>query len=223
MIGACGRGVRNRGVTTNLEPEGSDGQRSGHPRNSPRCQPDDLLKSHPEIGPWRPRVGIAPRISDAELVTLAVMQALLGFTPERRWLRHVSANLPGMFPLLPAQPGYNKRLRKLAGVMQTVIAHLGKDSGLRSEAASKTPSKTVDSPCCDPLERRETPAPAPNSSNPYAKSLSPSTTRSKANSTSKPTAGAPLPASRSASCNASSPSPQRSGTTATPDNATYDP
>ena len=91
---------------------------------------DDLLKSHPEIAPWRPRVGIAPRISDAELVTLAVMQALLGFTPERRWLRHVSANLPGMFPLLPAQPGYNKRLRKLAGVMQTVIAHLGKDSGL---------------------------------------------------------------------------------------------
>ena len=38
---------------------------------------DDLLKSHPEIAPWRPRVGIAPRISDAELVTLAVMQALL--------------------------------------------------------------------------------------------------------------------------------------------------
>ena len=83
---------------------------------------DDLWKSHPEITPWRPCVGIAPRISDAELVTLAVMQALLGFTSERRWLRHVTANLPGMFPCLPAQPGYNKRLRKLAEVMQTVIA-----------------------------------------------------------------------------------------------------
>ena len=110
MIGALGRSVQDRGDNTNLEPEGFDGQRSGHPRNSPRSQPDDLLKSHPEIAPWRPRVGIAPRISDAELVTLAVLQALLGFTPERRWLRHVSANLPGMFPCLPAQPGYNKRL-----------------------------------------------------------------------------------------------------------------
>ena len=106
---------------------------------------DDLLKSHPEILPWRPRVGIAPRISDAELVTLAVMQALLGFTSERRWLRHVTANLPGMFPCLPAQPSYNKRLRKLAGVMQTVIAHLGKDSGLWSDSvwvADSTPVET---------------------------------------------------------------------------------
>jgi hypothetical protein len=40
---------------------------------------DDLLKGHPERVPSRPRVGIAPRISDAELVTMAVMQALLGF------------------------------------------------------------------------------------------------------------------------------------------------
>ena len=106
---------------------------------------DDLLKSHPEIAPWRPRVGIAPRISDAELVTLAVMQALLGFTSERRWLRQVSANLPGMFPSLPAQPGYTKRLRKLAAVMQTVIAHLGKDSGLFSDnvwVADSTPVET---------------------------------------------------------------------------------
>jgi hypothetical protein len=48
---------------------------------------DDLLKSAPQCAPWRPAVGIAPRISDAEVVTLAVMQALLGFTSEARWLR----------------------------------------------------------------------------------------------------------------------------------------
>jgi hypothetical protein len=41
---------------------------------------DDLLKAAPHLAPWRPRVGIAPKLSDAELVTLAVMQALLGFT-----------------------------------------------------------------------------------------------------------------------------------------------
>lgn len=103
---------------------------------------DDLLKARPELAPWRPRGGIMPRITDAELVALAVMQALLGFTSERRWLRHVASKLPGMFPHLPAQPGYNKRLRKLAGVMQIVIAHLGQDTTLWSDdvwVADSTP------------------------------------------------------------------------------------
>jgi hypothetical protein len=36
---------------------------------------DDLLTTRPERGPWRPEVGIAPKITDAELVTLAVMAA----------------------------------------------------------------------------------------------------------------------------------------------------
>lgn len=50
---------------------------------------DDLLKAHPEEVPTRPRVGIVPKISDAELVVLSVMQALLGYRSETRWLRRV--------------------------------------------------------------------------------------------------------------------------------------
>jgi hypothetical protein len=49
---------------------------------------DDLLKESPHRAPLRPVRGISPQISDAELVTLAVMQALLGFTSEARWLRY---------------------------------------------------------------------------------------------------------------------------------------
>ena len=37
---------------------------------------DDLLKAFPDQGPYRPEVGIAPKISDAEMLTLAVIQAL---------------------------------------------------------------------------------------------------------------------------------------------------
>ena len=73
-------------------------------------QVDDLLKANPDRVPWRPVVGIAPRISDAELVTLAVAQALLGFTSEARWLRFGRSHLRDLFPYLPGQPGYNKRL-----------------------------------------------------------------------------------------------------------------
>jgi hypothetical protein len=39
---------------------------------------DDLLKSCPARAPWRPPAGITPGLSDAELLTLAVMQALPG-------------------------------------------------------------------------------------------------------------------------------------------------
>ena len=53
---------------------------------------DDLLKESPHRAPWRPAAGIGPQISDAELITLAVMQALLGFTSEARWLRHAVRN-----------------------------------------------------------------------------------------------------------------------------------
>ena len=51
---------------------------------------DDLLKESPQLAPWRPPMGITPKLSDAELVTLAVLQALLGFTSERRWIRHAA-------------------------------------------------------------------------------------------------------------------------------------
>jgi hypothetical protein len=88
-------------------------------------QVDDLLKANPDRVPWRPLVGIAPRISDAELVTLAVAQSLLGFTSEARWLRFGHIHLRELFPYLPGQPGYNKRLRKLVGTLSWLIRALG--------------------------------------------------------------------------------------------------
>ena len=88
-------------------------------------QVDDLLKANPDRVPWRPPVGIAPRISDAELVTLAVAQALLGFTSEARWLRFGRPTSEALFPYLPGQPGYNKRLRKLVGTLSWLIRALG--------------------------------------------------------------------------------------------------
>jgi hypothetical protein len=54
---------------------------------------DDLLKGSPYLARWRPAAGIAPKLTDAELATLAVMQALLGFASESRWLRHARAHL----------------------------------------------------------------------------------------------------------------------------------
>ena len=85
---------------------------------------DDLLKACPDRAPARPAIGIAPKISDAELITLAVMQALLGRTSEARWLRYAHAELRHLFPYLPQQPGYNKRLRALADTLRWLIGAL---------------------------------------------------------------------------------------------------
>jgi hypothetical protein len=85
---------------------------------------DDLLKTTPHLAPWRPAVGIPPKLSDAELVTLAVMQALLGYCSEARWLRYARAHLGHLFPYLPGQSGYNKRLRAAADLIRQVIRTL---------------------------------------------------------------------------------------------------
>lgn len=85
---------------------------------------DDFLADNPQHRPWRPKVGLTPRLSDAELVTLMVLQALLGFTSEARWLRYANIHLSGMFPDLPTQSGYNKRVRAATGMLRAVFAHL---------------------------------------------------------------------------------------------------
>lgn len=101
---------------------------------------DDLLKAHPERVTPTPAGGFTATITDAELITLAVMQALLGHTSERRWLRHVRTHLSGMFPYVPHQPGYNKRLRDLAPVMAwlgttlTAMTSIGDDTVLLADS-----------------------------------------------------------------------------------------
>lgn len=89
---------------------------------------DDAVKDDPSLAPWRPAVGIEPKLSDAELVTVAVMQALLGFTSETRWLRYANEHLGHLFPYLPGQAGYNKRLRGAVGLITTLIRMLATDT-----------------------------------------------------------------------------------------------
>jgi len=68
---------------------------------------DDLL-------PRRPRARRRPKITDAELVCLAVAQILLDIPSERHFLRYALTRLGHLFPYLPKQSGYNKRMRALA-------------------------------------------------------------------------------------------------------------
>jgi hypothetical protein len=82
---------------------------------------DDLL-------PARTGAGRRPKITDSELITLAVAQILLDCHSERRFLRLARRRLGHLFPYIPKQPGYNKRLRALAPQICEAISHLAKIS-----------------------------------------------------------------------------------------------
>ncbi len=89
---------------------------------------DDSLKADPRFRRWRPPVGICPRLSDAELLTLCVLQALGGFVSDARFLRHARVHLIDAFPYLPRQPGYNKRVRKSIPQLKALIRILACDT-----------------------------------------------------------------------------------------------
>jgi hypothetical protein len=82
---------------------------------------DDELKMPAELRRERPKIGLMPKLSDSELVCLAVVQALLGYSSETRFLRFASDRLRHLFPYVPAQSGYNKRLRRAAGQLRAVM------------------------------------------------------------------------------------------------------
>jgi hypothetical protein len=67
-----------------------------------------------------PRPGPVGKVSDEEIVTLAVAQAMTGMVSDRRFLGTISRLLPGFFPDLPDQTQYNRRLRRLTPWITTV-------------------------------------------------------------------------------------------------------
>jgi len=73
-------------------------------------------------------LGRPPKLSDSELICLAVAQALLGHRSEARWLRYARKHLSGMFPYLPKRSGYHKRLRAALPLVKRMIRELARDS-----------------------------------------------------------------------------------------------
>ena len=77
---------------------------------------DDLL-------PERPK-NARRSVTDAEVVTLCVAQAIMGIPSDRRFLAVAGKRLAHLFPKLPAQPGYFKRRRRLADTIEWLMGDL---------------------------------------------------------------------------------------------------
>jgi Transposase DDE domain len=77
------------------------------------CTADDLLPP--------PRANARRRLSDAEIVTLCVAQALMGKPSDRRFLKAARRQLGHLFPLLPRQDAFHKRRQRLGETIEWLI------------------------------------------------------------------------------------------------------
>jgi Transposase DDE domain len=77
------------------------------------CTADDLLPEKPG--------NARRRVTDAEVATLCVAQAIMGIPSDRRFLAVAGKRLADLFPELPQQPGFHKRRARLAETIEWLI------------------------------------------------------------------------------------------------------
>jgi len=77
------------------------------------CTADDLLPER--------RGNARRRVTDAEIVTLSVAQAIMGIPSDRRFLKVARKRLGHLFPVVPSQPAYFKRRRRLADQLEWLM------------------------------------------------------------------------------------------------------
>ena len=109
---------------------------------------DDLLRAHPERVPVRPRVGSHRRSATPSCSPLAVMQALLGFTSETRWLRYARAHCSIVPATAPAVG------------LQQAAAQAGRHDGLAGQRAGRPDQHRRPTTCGSSTPPRSS-APAP--------------------------------------------------------------
>jgi len=84
------------------------------------CTADDLL---PEPAKNARRI-----LTDAEVVTLAVAQAIMGISSDARFVRVARKRLVHLFPLLPGRAGYLKRRERLSDTIEALTVVFASDS-----------------------------------------------------------------------------------------------
>jgi hypothetical protein len=84
------------------------------------CTADDFL---PEPAKNARRI-----VTDAEVVTLAVAQAMMGITSDARFIRTARKQLVHLFPVVPNRVGYLKRRQRLSDTIEWLMGVFASDS-----------------------------------------------------------------------------------------------
>jgi Transposase DDE domain len=84
------------------------------------CLADDFLPK---------QAGNARRkITDAEIVTLCIAQAIMGLPSDPRFMAVADQRLRHLFPVLPTRDAFHKRRIRLEGQIEALIAHFARQS-----------------------------------------------------------------------------------------------
>jgi len=84
------------------------------------CMTDDFLPK---------RRGNARRaVTDAEIITLAIAQAIMGVTSDYRFVAVADKRLRHLFPAIPGRDAFHKRRIRLCGQIEALVAHFARQS-----------------------------------------------------------------------------------------------
>jgi hypothetical protein len=111
-------------MTTNIE----------HQMTQIYCFVDDYLRAHPALLKWRRSPHSAPRFSDSEVITIALLQGPLGVASLKKCYRMVAKNWSAAFPALPTYTQWVQRLhrliRQVGALLEITCGHNSEDAHL---------------------------------------------------------------------------------------------
>jgi hypothetical protein len=84
------------------------------------CIADDFLPRRPD--------NARRTVTDAEIVTLCVAQAIMGVPSDPRFLAAASKRLRHLFPTIPTRDAFHKRRLRLSRQIEALIAHFARQS-----------------------------------------------------------------------------------------------
>jgi transposase len=85
----------------------------------------DYLQAHPDQAHWRRSPHHDPDFTDAEVITIALLQGCLGVATLKQAYRFVAANHPRAFPHLPSYAQWLARLHALSGLVGQLLQAVG--------------------------------------------------------------------------------------------------
>lgn len=85
------------------------------------CFVDDFLQSHPQLSEWRRSNRGKPRLADAEILTIALMQSEFGVESLRKTFLLIEENFPAEFPELCGYKQFIRRLHRLTHITEKLF------------------------------------------------------------------------------------------------------
>ena len=85
---------------------------------------DDFLKARPSLRSWRRSPNASPAFTDAEVLTIGLMQSCLGVATLKHAYRLIADNFGSAFPYLPSYSQWLARLHALTAQVGHLIQHV---------------------------------------------------------------------------------------------------